>query len=225
MKVINQDSLAATLDAVNEVFFFGRSLSKPEREQISQWIASRQGRPGSYANMFAPTENDIKKGVKLFTGERVRSGAAIRHILGEEACRALILLDVSIVGVHNALKRASRGMMYALNRSKRMPGMYCCGICSCSLWRHLAVGGLEDGERRLAAGMKALKLHRSGNGKWNRFPFYYTLLALSEIDLPFAIQEMRYASAICERYLRRSPKDNKIAQRRRFLVERILEKC
>jgi len=225
MKIVNPNSLAATLDAVNEVFFFGRSLSKSEREQISQWIASRQGRPGSYANMFAPAGNDIKEGVRLFTGERVRSGAAIRHILGEEACRTLILLDVSIVGVHNALKRATLGMMAALARSKRMPGMYCCGICSCSLWRHLAVGGLEDSERRLAAGMKALKLHRSGNGKWNRFPFYYTLLALSEIDLPSAIQEMRYASAICERYLRRSPKDNKIAQRRQLLVERIPEKC
>ncbi len=228
MKIVNSNSLASTLDAVNEAFFCGRSLSKSQREETAKWIAGRQGRPGSYADMFAPTENDLNEGVRVFTGERLRSQAAIRHILGEEACRALILLDVSIVAVQNALNRASRGMMNALTRSETgnsTPGMYCCGTCTCSLWRHLVVGGLEDAERRLAAGMKTLKLHRDGNGRWRRFPFYYTLLALSEIDLPSAIEEMRYASPVCERYLRRSSKDDKTARRRRLLAERILEKC
>jgi len=227
MNIVNPNSLAATLDAVNEVFFYKRSLSKSQREKVAKWIASWQGKPNSYANMFAPTENDLNGDVRVFTGERLRSGGSIRHILGEEACRALILLDVSIVDVHNALNRASQGMMSALKRSEDggfTTGMYCCGTCTCSLWRHLAVGGLEDAEHRLVAGMKALKLHRDGNGKWRRFPFYYTLLALSEIDLPSAIEEMRYASKVCERYLRRSPKD-KITQRRRLLVERVLEKC
>lgn len=228
MKIVNSNSLAATLDAVNEAFFCGRSLSKSQREETAKWIAGRQGRPDSYADMFAPTENDLKEGVRVFTGERLRSRAAIRHILGEEACRVLILLDVSIAAVQNALNRASRGMMNALTRSEAgnsTPGMYCCGTCTCSLWRHLVVGGLEDAERRLAEGMKALKLHRDDNGRWRRFPFYYTLLALSELDLQSAIEEMRYASPVCKRYLRQSQKDNKIAQRRRLLAERILEKC
>lgn len=228
MKIVNSNSLASTLDAVNEAFFCGRSLSKSQREETAKWIAGRQGRPGSYADMFAPTENDLKEGVRVFTGERLRSQAAIRHILGEEACRVLILLDVPIAAVQNALNRASRGMMNALTRSEAgnsMLGMYCCGTCTCSLWRHLVVGGLEDAERRLAAGMKTLKLHRDGNGRWRRFPFYYTLLALSEINLPSAIEEMRYASPVCERYLRRSLKDDKTARRRRLLAERILEKC
>lgn len=228
MKIVNPNSLAVTLDAVNEAFFYGRSLSKSQREETAKWIASRQGEPGSYANMFAPTEKDFKEGVRLFPGEKVRSRAATGHILGEESCRALILLDVSIVGVHNALNLASLGMMRKLDRSETggtTLGMYCCGICTCSLWRHLAVGGLEDTERRLVAGMKTLKLHRDGNGRWRRFPFYYTLLALSEIDLPSAIEEMRYASPVCERYLKQSPKDDKIVQRRRLLAERILKKC
>ena len=31
--------------------------------------------------------------------------------------------------------------------------------------------------------MKMLKAHCDGKARWGRFPFYYTLLALSEIDL------------------------------------------
>jgi len=174
MNIVNPDSLAATLDAVSKAFFYGRHLSKYQREQTAKWSASRQGGPSSYANMFAPTKNDLQEGVRVFTGERLRSGASIRHILGEEACRALILLDVSIVNVHKALDHASLGMMSALDRSEAkggMSGMYCCGTYTCSLWRHLIVGGLEGVERRLAAGMKALKLHRDENGRWKRFPF------------------------------------------------------
>lgn len=228
MKVVNRNSLGLTLDAVNELLFYGRSLSKAEREKTTQWIVSRQGKPGSYANMFAPTESDFRDGVRLFSGEKIRSRAAIGHVLGEEACRVLVLLGMPAVDVRNALNRASAGMLRRLERSEvsgTMPGMYCCGTCTCCLWRHLAAGGLEDAERRLAAGMKALKSHRKSNGRWRRFPFYYTLLALSDIDLPSAIEEMRYASPVCERYLRRLPKENKIAERRRVLVERILGKC
>jgi len=229
MKIVYPNSLAATLDAVNELFFYGRSLlSKLARERVATWIAARQGKPGSYANMFAPTENDFKGGVRLFTGEMLRSRGGTAHILGEEACRALILLDVSSAGVHMALEQANLGMMNRLRQSEvsgYTRGMYCCGTCTCSLWRHLVVGGLGHAERRLKAGMKALKQHRDGKGKWRRFPFYYTLLALSEIDLSSAIEEMRYASRACERFLKHSYRKDKVSQRRRQLVERILEKC
>lgn len=225
MNTVNPDSLALTLDTVDEAYFFQWPLTESQREQTAGWIASRQGLPGSYANMFAPTENDFKEGVRLFTGERVQSRVGTSHILGEEACRALILLDVADADVGNALERASLGMMSRLASTPSISGMYCCGTCTPALWRHLAVGGLEDAERRLAAGMRALKAHRDGSGKWRRFPFYYTLLALSEIDHPSAIEEMRYASPACERYLRRPPKIDRTSQRRHLLARRILEKC
>jgi hypothetical protein len=229
MKLVNPRSLAATLDSVNDAFFHGRSLSKQQKEAVAKWIAGRQGLPGSYAGMFAATERDVKEGMTVFTGEKVRPGAATRHILGEEACRALMLLGVSLVGVRDALKRASAGMIERLRQASRrpsgIPGTYCCGICTCSLWRHLAVGGLEKGEQWLAAGMKALKQHRLDNGKWRRFPFYYTLLALSEIELPTAVEEMRYAAPACERSMKRSHGDDRFTQRRRLLMERILGRC
>ncbi|MBM4046346.1 MAG: hypothetical protein FJ279_14650 [Planctomycetes bacterium] len=229
MEIIDATSLAATLDRLNEAFFHGTPLSGSQREQAAKWLAGRQGLPGSYAGMFAPTEKDIRRGIQVFTGEKVRSRAATCHILGEEACRALILLGVRLAGVQEALRRATAGMATRLEQARQrpsgIPGTYCCGTCTCSLWRHLAAGGLAGHEGWLAAGMKALKAHRLGNGRWRRFPFFYTLLALQEIDLPSAVDELRYAAPVCERLVKRSRKSGKHIQRRRLLAERALAKC
>ena len=223
MGIVDTRSLAATVDAVNEAFFYGQRLAKSERARAAKWIASRQGKPYSYAEMFAPTDKDYLEGFRVFTGERIRSGAATGHILGEEASRALILLDVRDDRVARALNCATEGMMGRLVRS-RTPGMYCCGPCSVSLWRHLVVGGLEEPEKRLRDGMRSLKAHRDGEGKWRRFPFYYTLLALAEVQLPSALVEMKYAAPVAERLLKRCVLKDDYAKRRRDLLMRVVAK-
>lgn len=229
MEIVNASSLAATLDAVNDALFCGRRLPKSQREEAAKWIAGRQGKPGSYAGMFAPTDRDFSEGIRLFTGERFATRAGTAHVLGEEACRALILLNVRTKDVRDALSRATAGMLIrlrdAVKREKNMGrpwlGQYCCGKCTVALWRHLAVGGLENAERHLAAGMRGLRLLRTGDGKWRRLPSYYTLLALSEIGLPTAVREMRYAAPTCERILNRLPKDNAFDRRRRAVAESV----
>ncbi len=94
MLTVKPSSLAETLDAVDDALFFGQKLTGPERKKVARWITEQRGKPGAYAGMFAPTSADRASGIKLFTGEAVKSKAAIGHILGEEACRVLILLDV-----------------------------------------------------------------------------------------------------------------------------------
>ncbi|HUT36309.1 MAG TPA: hypothetical protein VNE39_22665 [Planctomycetota bacterium] len=233
MTLVTRDSLAATLDAVNEAFFFGRSPSKTRREEAAGWIAGRQGLPGAYVGMFAPTEKDRREGIRLFTGESFTTRAGTAHVLGEEACRALILLDVPRASVCDALARATEGMLERLraaeqrerNMGRPWLGQYCCGKCTAALWRHLAAGGLEDPERHLAAGIEALRLHRDGSGKWRRYPFYYTVLALSEMDGSLAIDELRYAAPALQRLLGRLAAASRFAQRRRALAERVLGKC
>ncbi len=227
MKMVCTNSLAKTLDALNETFFYNQSLSKTQKEEAVKWLVSRRGKAGSYASMFAPTKQDFSKGVKVFTGETVRTWGATCHILGEETCRALILLGIKTPEVKDALKRATNGMLNRLCYDVSTPklrGMYCCGICSVSLWRHLAVGGLDHSEKRLVLGFNTLKRYRKGNGEWRRFPFYYTLLALNEIEMKSALEEMRYAAPLLEKYIKRASGTNKISQRRHALAERILAK-
>jgi hypothetical protein len=146
MELLNQNSLAGTIDALDDVFFHKKALSGTDRTRIAEWIASRHGQPRSYANMFAPTEEDFASAVRMYSGDLIASRVGKAHILGEEACRLLILLDVRTPSVQKALREASEGMMKAVAYVKsvvRTSGMYCCGRCSCSYWRHLAAGGLS----------------------------------------------------------------------------------
>ena len=177
MKILNTQSLVATVDAINLATFTSESISRSQRLEAAQWIVGRQGKPGSYANMFAPTERDWTRGTRLFTGERITTKVGTSHFLGQETCRALILLKTNTKAAKKALEAATSGMLERLGKEKRF-GMYCCGTCSAALWRHLAVGGLAEVKpvRVLAAGIKRLKAHRDGKGRWRVFPFYYTLI-------------------------------------------------
>lgn len=229
MAIVNPKSLAATVDAINEAFFFGRKLPAAERGEAARWIAGRVGMKkgerfcaGSYRGMFAPTPEDFAGGIRLFTGERMPSRAGTAHILGQEACRAMILLDSRGAGCRTALAEAE-GWMSDLRTMRG--GMYCCATCSCALWRHVAVSALARADGCLAAGLKSLRAHRAGEGRWQRFPFYYTLLALTEIDLPDARRELRYAAPACRALLGHAGRGGAYDERRRELLRRAVEKA
>jgi hypothetical protein len=224
MAILDRKSLTHTIDRVNEVLFFKKKISESQKKTVANWLASRQGLPGSYANMFALLPKDRNSHVYTFTGEKISSNAAKRHILGEETCRVLLSLGVKNSKVQNAIMSATKGMVDRLTES-RASGIYCCGMCSCSLWRHLTAGGLDKQEQRLAAGMRELKKHRDNKGRWGRFPFYYTLLALEEIDLTPAVKELHYAAPLCERLLDKNKGTGKYDTRRKLLLEKTLAKC
>ncbi len=152
--LINRTSLSQTVDAINAAHFSGRSLPAAERSQAARWIAGRQGLPGAYSDTFAGFPSERSKGIVLFTGERITSASA-RHILGEEASRALRQLRVRDPKVTRALEGADNGLMRCLARAaddprNSNPGLYCCGKCSVGLWRNLLAGGLDRREERLA---------------------------------------------------------------------------
>ncbi|MBN1233026.1 MAG: hypothetical protein JXA60_06730 [Candidatus Coatesbacteria bacterium] len=228
MTILNKESLAETIDAFNEAVFFSKTLTGKEKEETAMWIASRRGLPDSYAGMFAPTEQDLSSPITLFAGDRISTKAATGHILGEEACRVLILINSSNEKVQEALKKATNNMIKKLTYAREnhdLFGTYCCGICTVSLWRHLAAGGLNEPGKRLEAGLEILKKCRLGDGKWKRFPFFYTLLALLEMDTRMAIEEMKYSQKSCETYLKRARGNSKYTIRKKSIAERVLDKC
>jgi hypothetical protein len=105
-------------------------------------------------------------------------------------------------------------------------GMFCCGRCTPSVWRHVVAGGLAEApvEEFLEAGLRTLRKSRLETGKWRFFPFHYTLLALSEMEHPLAVEEMQHAAPVCERTAKRSPR-NEYDRRRRAVAERVLARC
>lgn len=228
MNHLDRDSLGSTLDSLAEALFFHRELTASQRTAAARWIARRQGLPGAYAGMFAPTAADAS-GLRLFTGERVHSRVGIAHLLGEEACRILAALQVNDASVQAALDRAVQGMAERLEATARdggSPGMYCCGTCSTGYWRNLANRLFPRAEERLRQGLVVLKAARSGDGRWHRFPFYHTSLALTEIGPDLAHAEMRYAATRWRRLLSRlSPARSATAARRLAVGQRLLELC
>jgi hypothetical protein len=74
----------------------------------------------------------------------------------------------------------------------------------------------------LAAGVALLKESRDRAGGWCRFPFYYTLLALTEINGKRVVDEMQYAAPRLERMLNRRGRGDRFDMRRRVVAERIL---
>jgi len=230
--LVDQNSLAATIDAINEVMFFERRLSAAQKRRAAEFIAARHGLDGAYQGLFAPTEADRAAGYRLFTGERVPPGAGASHILAEESCRALLLLNVKSDEITHAMKAAEQVVNGWLDQSLArpirpegglQPGMFCCMTCSCALWRHLAARKDRRGGAFIAAGLSALRLSRDDRGGWRHWPWHYTLLALHEIGTPEAREEMRYAAQACERELaRRTSKTSIYSQRRRAVVEKTL---
>jgi hypothetical protein len=226
--LIDAASVSQTVDAVNEAFFEGRALPADERKEAAGWIAGRQGLAGAYANTFAGFPRERDKGIVVFTGERIGSASA-RHILGEEACRALQQLRVREAGVNAALGRASEGLMACLERAAEdprhtNPGLYCCGKCSVGLWRNLLAGGLDRQEERLRRGAAHLRTMRDGEGGWRTFPFWYTVLALGDMDSREASSELAYAAPLLEAAAARAPGSTKYAARRHALATRVVDR-
>jgi hypothetical protein len=216
-------SLSKTVDSVNESTFFSRKSTPAERLDVARWIADRQNLPGCYGEMFAPFQDERKVGIQLFTGERITSASA-RHIIGEEACRAIRQLKARDKSVQAALDRADQGMMKCLTMSQRergTVGWFCCGKCSVGMWRNLLAGGLDRKDERLSDGIRILKQHRADKG-WRRFPLWYTVLALLEMDDLNAVAELKHVSATLERAVNRRSGTEQFASRRRAVAERAL---
>lgn len=227
MNIINTASLYKTLDNLNQIFLDNRVITSAERNKVSKWITERQGLKGSYANMFAPSVSDFKE-IILFTGDKLTSKASIAHILGEESLRALSLLNVKDKKVDAATEKARSGLNSLLKKNYRLGnyplGMFCCGKCTVALWRNISAESVTKNKKALESGIKYLKSMRDGKGKWRRFPFFYTLLALIEINLPSAKEELKYASEICRKYVNRKSKDDIYGKRKKEIARRVLEK-
>src|SRR5262245_22657220 len=173
MVLVHGNSLSATVDAVNDAFFFGRAIPAKTRRSTAEWIASRHALPGAYGQLFAGFPDERTSGIRLFTGERVTSASA-RHILGEESCRALLLLDSREKAAAAALRGAldwigARVDAAAAYTPRNNEGVFCCGKCTVGLWRNILAGGLDRPDERLRAGLVKLREQRRGDGEWRTF--------------------------------------------------------
>lgn len=221
-------SLTSIVNEVNDKRLWDKPHCCGRRVKLCNFITKRQGIPGSYCNLFAPTDTELAGGYRFFTGERINTNAGMRHILGEEALRALVIMEPRSKSGQTAIDKASDAMSRRLYSSEtehggglRDRGLYCCMRCSVALWRVYNVGAIDDAKDRLKCGLKILNSRRNAKGDWDGFPFYYTLSALIESDMGQAKSELKFALPIMKRRLDRLPENSSdiITIRRKRLLE------
>jgi hypothetical protein len=225
MGLLNENSLYQTVDNVNESLFYHKLISEKEKVSVISWIKKQLGTKHAYANGFGVTDKDLKSEVRLFTGELLVSSASLRHVMTEEASRVLILLNKTVRKPIPELEKANKSLLTSIRHSEangKPEGTYCCPTCTVALWRHMNVGGLGSYSRKLPGGLKILKAKRDKQGSWNGFRFYYTLLALHEMDSPEAKRELKYARNRCESVIKKIKQKDKFSKRRYDLLEKIL---
>ena len=217
-KILVPESLQETLWRLEEVRQGFRTKSAAGVQEALEWVLSRQGLQRSYFNLFMPTNQDLSQGIRLLTGERMLSDAGTRHVLGEETLRTVIVWKL---GSSLAVKQALKGFNDLLEAGAKS-GCWCCYTCTTAFLRTLAVTKPDNWEGILEKGLNRIKKARMPNGRWHGFPFYYMLLALSEMDTPSARDELRHASKIAERLLKRYHNDDRISRFRRLALEAVL---
>jgi len=219
---IDARSLSGTVDAVAERLATGDRLPAAERNRIVAWFLGRQIPSGRGSGMFEPFSGEFESGVRLFTGELLRTRVATWNVLTLESARILAALGgEKQAGVRSALARTSVAMGHA-----------CFAVSHCIIGEcaHSSIAYMRDaasdrsGNRRkwIEDHLVVIRSHRDGTGRWKRFPFYYTLLALLEVGTPAANAELEYARPACRRVIRRTSTGDYSARRRR-IVERVLE--
>lgn len=218
--ILDSTSLVKTIDNINERFLFGEPITEDEGLEASRWIASRQGETGHYRSMFAPTQSDFEHGMHLFTGEKLVCASG-RHIMGQEAARAAWLLGNEDPSVMNAYHRATDWMQD--EPGFLQSGTFCCGRCTLAFWRHARVGYFKDIEKHITTGMQMMKDHRKQGGEWSRFPFFYAVYTLMDLDLDPAYNELKHALPVMERYVK-NKRVGIYSQRRVAIIRKALEK-
>lgn len=216
---VYESSLSRTLDVANDALSEGRQISDEERWQTVEWLLSRQVGAGRNVGAFAPTTSDLSRGVHLYTGERLRTQLAAWNVLSAESARLLALFGGRDAAAQEAVERAAGWLeISCFVRSDCAIGE--CAHSFVSHVRFLCVTEPTSPVLRRRVGV--IREHRDGKGRWERFPFYYTLLALSEIADEAARGELRYAVPACERARSRSSKSKVYDRRRKALIERII---
>jgi hypothetical protein len=213
--ILAMNSLAETLWRLEEVKCGFRKESDSNAKAALDWVLSRQGLKGAYRSLFAPTETDVQ-GVKLITGEPILS-AALRHILGEEALRTAIAWNRQSTPAAKTAISCFKDILTGSGEPAPLEtGWFCCHKCTIAFLRTLTMVKPEGWKTTLQRGIENIKRKRTPDSRWHGFPFYYTLLFLSEVDLPSAKAELKHASAAAKKVLNRYPKADRVSRFRKI---------
>ena len=213
----SSEGLAQVLERAEAALRQGWRAGAPTRIDVVDSLLDRQIRSGRKAGLFAVSLADWERGPHLWTGEPIRTKLATEHVFSQEAARLLCRLAGGDPTVERAVAAASTrlaGTCYAVQHCT-------IGECATSFIgyvRFLAAVLGDSAHAEIAPRIHTLSQFRLGDGRWKRFPLFYTALVLSELRLPAAKDELLYAREACVRAARHNSVDEPYARRRSQLL-------
>lgn len=213
-------SLSEAIDTVSEALFLERPISDELRIDTITLLINRQIHTGTNNGFFLPLSSEPDLPYRLFSGEQLHTKLARRHIQLIEATRLLSLLTQ---GGHSAARsiKLAESRMDTMCYSKFCASGECKAI-SVAYLRYLASSAPKSAVDRLSFFLASLASHRDGKGAWRGFPYFYTLLTLSEMDRSMSNNELQYALGSFEKRLARSHSAEPFTRRRQLILNRIL---
>jgi hypothetical protein len=200
-------TLYQTVLNVSMRLFFDEPILPAERDALVGWILAHQNRQRGFC--FCPTVAEREQGIRLFTGEKLQTRLAADNAVEMETLRLLALLQPDTPQVQQLFEMSERRL------SAVCYGRVCskgeCAHASISVLRYHTVRGAGNNAGMIGRGLDALRQDRTGKGHWRTFPFYYTLLWLTELHNGAvdngldqqACAELSYARDGCKRLLSR----------------------
>jgi hypothetical protein len=222
MIIVHPTSLSTTLDTTAGMFFTQKLISSIQCEEITSLLTGRQIQFGQNSGFFLPFASEVEAQPRLFSGEPLHTDFAHRHIMLIEATRFLVLLGVDAPAVRHSISCADQRMAASCYSKFCSTGE--CKTLTIAYMRYLKLCTTPDSGTDLNRFLSRLADFRDGNGKWNGFPYYYTLLMLSEIDAPLAAQELEYAVPTCEKLLGKLRLSDPHSKRRRAILNTVLSR-
>jgi len=220
--IIYPTSLTATIESASESLLHQQPLNKAQSEEITSLLVGRQVQSGKNAAFFLPFASEKETRPRLFTGEPLRTDFAYRHIQLIEAARLLVLLGIENTPVQHSISRAEQCMDASCYSKFCVKGE--CKAISIAYMRYLACFAYKDPDSKLLHFLKNLGSFRDGKGRWRGFPFFYTLLMLTELDHAVANQELEYAAPAFKRWLPQVDAPNRFSKRRQLIISNVLSR-
>lgn len=203
------NSAVTTMERVGLTQLIGHAIDEDVQHELIAFFSGLQRRG---RGLFARVPGEAPP-ARLLTGEPLVGDPRI--YLGHEI--ALCLRRMPCAAGLPVMEELDRALLRALARPPARGDI--CGRLA--LWRHAAYAGGPRAEAVLEEELQALRASRDGRGRWEGWPFLYTLLALSGMPRDLGAPEIAYALPACRRTIARIRAGGR-AKIRRYILMSVL---
>lgn len=175
--------------------FLGEVFDAAERARLTAWLLARRNPGGGFTFPLTPAERMNKP--SLLSGEKPKTYLLAENALECETLRLLALFAPGNPEAEQAIVAADRRLAKQCFANVCTTGE--CPHVSIAYLRFLSVHPGPETGARLRHGLEVLRQHRVDDGRWQKFPFWYTLLWLVDLPADLSKDELAHTSRALER--------------------------